>query len=63
MAKYIVEYATFTKLEIEAGSKEEAIEKLMDRAEPQAGLCYQCQEDFVDDAMLDDNDFDAEEID
>lgn len=65
MPRYRV-YADYimTKIlgEVEAESKEEAIEKLMDRADPQAGLCYQCQEDFVDDAMLMDDGFDAEEI-
>lgn len=65
MAKYRV-YADYiaTKIvgEVEANSKEEAIDMLREKAGYSGGLCYQCQKEFLDDAMLDDESFDAEEI-
>lgn len=58
MAKYRV-YGNyvFSKVlgEYEAASEEEAIQKALEEAEPNATLCCECSREFVDSGELDEN--------
>lgn len=65
MAKYRV-YGNyiFSKIlgEYEAASGEEAIQKALDEAEPNAFLCYQCSGEFVDAGELDEDSCTVDQI-